>query len=204
MLCAGRRILAMALAGIILLALTAHGSWGVWRQRDQEMERQRQLLQSLVQADARWQVPDSAASADDEAEEALGGKVLNSGHVNWYWIPSNTEPSTPRQPRLIYPKAAGLSPLVLDHVFTGEGQQGWANVHALENGELLTGKMQLKHLPPPTPPPERHVDPTCPPSTPLPHWGLRNRSCDAHTVAGVVNSRAFCKILLHNHSINIK
>ena len=161
MLCAGQRSLAMALSGIILLALTAHGSWGVWRQRDQEIERQRQLLQSLVQADARWQVPDSAASADDEAEEALGGKVLNSGHVNWYWIPSNTEPSTPRQPRLIYPKAAGLSPLVLDHVFTGDGQQGWANVHAFENGELLTGKMQLKHLPrPPPPPAERHVDPT--------------------------------------------
>jgi len=168
------RLLAMALAGAILLALTAHGSWGVRHEPGQETERQRQLLQSLVQANARWQVPESANSAY-EAGEASGGEVLNSGHVNWYWIPSKMEPSTSRKPRLdasaaaaagdpiapIFPEA-GLSPLVLDHIFTGIGQQGWANVHAFRHGELLTGQMQLKHLPsrPPPPPPERHVDPT--------------------------------------------
>lgn len=57
---------------------------------------------------------------------------------------------------------AGLSPLVLDHVFTTDtdGKTAWANVHAFDHGELLTGQMRLVHKAPyvPPPPPEKHVD----------------------------------------------
>lgn len=55
-----------------------------------------------------------------------------------------------------------MSPLVLDHVFTEshDGKTAWANVHAFDHGELLTGQMRLVHKTPyvPPPPPEKSVD----------------------------------------------
>ena len=130
-----------------------------------------QRAQSLEVANGEWEVPGTVQD-DDGAEVAAGHKVLNRGRINWYWIPPKAEPSPAGLPRRLDASAAaagdprsskaGLSPLVLDHVFTtDEGRQAWANVHAFDHGELLTGQMRMVHReppPPPPPPPERHED----------------------------------------------
>ena len=81
-----------------------------------------------------------------------GQKVLNAAQVNWYWIP----------PKPHHQKQNEEEPLVLDHVFSyDQGKQAWANVHAFDHGELLTGQLRLLHQPPPQPPPtppEKHID----------------------------------------------
>ena len=126
----------------------------------------RQRLQSLEEAEGtRWELS-GAVQEDAEPEVSAGTKVLNNGHLNWYWIPPSAEPPAFGLPRLDASGVAegavrALSPMVLDHVFTTEnGQQAWANVHAFKHGELLTGQMQLVHQPHSAlpSPPERHVD----------------------------------------------
>ena len=78
--------------------------------------------------------------------------MLNAAQVNWYWIP----------PKPHHQKQNEEEPLVLDHVFSyDQGKQAWANVHAFDHGELLTGQLRLLHQPPPQPPPtppEKHID----------------------------------------------
>lgn len=116
-----------------------------------------------------WQVDNTIA--DDHQQVAAGKKRVNKAHINWYWIPPKPEPpSTGVAARLDASAAlagdpdadkSNMSPLVLDHVFTEEeGRQGWANVHAFEHGELLTGQVRLLHRPAPPPPPlppQKHV-----------------------------------------------
>jgi len=49
--------------------------------------------QSLEDGDADgglWAVPNSVQ--DDDEEVRSGQKVLNRGHVSWYWIPPKSEP----------------------------------------------------------------------------------------------------------------
>jgi len=127
-------------------------------------------VQQVQSLDGEWEVPNTFS--DDEQEVASGAKALNQGHVNWYFIPP--KPSIPSLParRLDASGAVagdpnspkwGMSPLVLDHVFTEDktGKQAWANVHAFDHGELLTGQMRLVHKKryvPPPPPPEKDVD----------------------------------------------
>ena len=90
--------------------------------------------------------------ANDQGEVETGQKVLNAAQVNWYWIP----------PKPHHQKQNEEEPLVLDHVFSyDQGKQAWANVHAFDHGELLTGQLRLLHQPPPQPPPtppEKHID----------------------------------------------
>ena len=90
--------------------------------------------------------------ANDQGDVETGQKVLNAAQVNWYWIP----------PKPHHQKQNEEEPLVLDHVFSyDQGKQAWANVHAFDHGELLTGQLRLLHQPPPQPPPtppEKHID----------------------------------------------
>jgi len=152
---------AVLVCGVVLLA---HRSWDAARRLEALGVQQ---VQSL---DGEWEVPNTFS--DDEQEVASGAKALNQGHVNWYFIPP--KPSIPSLParRLDASGAVagdpnspkwGMSPLVLDHVFTEDktGKQAWANVHAFDHGELLTGQMRLVHKKryvPPPPPPEKDVD----------------------------------------------
>ena len=120
--------------------------------------------------EARSDRDPQAAALPRQQLQSLGetGRGPNSAHVNWYWIPPSAKPPASGLPRLDASgvpagdlHSRGLSPLVMDHVFTAEeGQQAWANVHAFEHGELLTGQMRLVHQQPSlsSPPPERQVD----------------------------------------------
>lgn len=156
----------LVIAGI--LALSTYDGWrGSGRLENLEVHSQR--IQSLEAVDVKWEVPNTFR--DDEEQVASGAKVLNKGHINWYFIPPKAHPA-PDLPRRLDasgvvtgdPNSAKsrMSPLVLDHVFTEDtvGKQAWANVHAWNNGELLTGQMRLVHKQPyvPPPPPENHVD----------------------------------------------
>ena len=178
---AGVPAAALLLVGVALVAVKAPWRGG----RDESMQNaDLQQVQSLEVANGEWEVP--GTEADDETEVAAGHKALNRGRINWYWIPPKAEPYPGGLPRRLDASGAvagdprsskaGLSPLVLDHVFTSDngdynegkkrtyqygGNQMWANVHAFDHGELLTGQMRLVHpppRPPPPPPPEKHVD----------------------------------------------
>lgn len=86
--------MATVLTCLLLLALAFTSGRSGWRAT--------QLIEQTQDDDARggglWTVPNSVQ--DDDNEVRSGQKVLNRGHIRWYWIPPRTEPSAEGPRRL--------------------------------------------------------------------------------------------------------
>lgn len=81
------------LACLLLLVLAVTSGRSGWRAT--------QLIEQTQDDDGTgglWTVPNSVQNDDNEVRS--GQKVLNRGHVRWYWIPPRAEPSAEGPHRL--------------------------------------------------------------------------------------------------------
>jgi hypothetical protein len=81
---------AVLLGTALVIALVA--SIGRSRRQATQLVQQR-----LDDAGGLWAVPNSIADDDDEVQS--GRKVLNRGHISWYWVPPTAEPLVQGLPR---------------------------------------------------------------------------------------------------------